>query len=99
MAYVINPKWFALRPFRVILGGRDMRLYTATTFPKNPSSGCDLYLRRIGIFGGIDPKEVKSDYAVDVLSSTGDLLDTFELSRSQFQNLKRWLRFKVDRGD
>ena len=76
----------ALRAFKVIADTDEIRNYFAVTF-KNPWSGCDLYLRRLSVFGMIVPEY--SGFAVDALDSNHDILETWNLTAEGLRYLRR----------
>lgn len=85
----------ALRPMRI---GRDEHPvhYTATTFPKNPYSGCEVTIRRMECFGYLKRCDgpLQGEWFLDVLDADGDILDTLEVNRRGVEYLRRVLRFR-----
>lgn len=93
----LDPDAVALRPVRIIrTKGRDavIRHYTATTFPENPWGGCNLYLRRCRLFGGLS--DADTDLLLDVLNEAEDIIQDYNLTRKGFEYLRKKLGFVVD---
>ena len=88
----LHPDAFALRPVRAVDNG--FRYYTATTFPNNPWSGCEMYLRRLLRFGSLGVED--GTLVIDVLNENGDILQDFTVSRKGFEYLRRQLGFRVE---
>lgn len=84
----------ALRPVR-FMQGDDLRYYTATTFPRNPRAGCDLYYRRCKAFGGVNGGSEQIGIC-DVLDAHGDVVADFPLTRHGLGYLYRALGCVVD---
>ena len=84
----------ALRPVR-FLPGNDLRYYTATTFPRNPLAGCDLYYRRCKVFGGVKGGSEQAGIC-DVLDEHGEVVADFPLNRHGLEYLYRALGCRVD---
>ena len=82
----------ALRPVR-FLPGDGLRYYTATTFPRDPRAGCDLYYRRCRAFGGVDGEQAG---ICDVLDAAGDVVADFPLTAHGLDYLYRALGCLVD---
>ena len=82
----------ALRPVR-FLPGEDLRYYTATTFPRDPRAGCDLYYRRCEAFGGVHGEQAG---ICDVLDERGDVVADFPLTSHGLDYLYRALECRVD---
>lgn len=80
---------FALRPARII--HEELRHFSGTTFPENPSQGCALVLRRLEAFGMIADKD--ADQWVDVLAENGDILHEVPITPNGFKYLRRILKF------
>jgi hypothetical protein len=92
----VDPKAFALRPVRVDVKNDRFIDYEATTFPKNPQSGCSLIVRRLSACGFI----VQDSYLMlDVLDEEGDIIQDFCISREGFEYLRRQLKFRRERDD
>jgi len=89
----LNPAAHALRPVRIV--GDAFRFYEATTFPKNPWAGCEMYLRRCNFLGWL--KEDGSKIVLDVLDRNGDIIQDFPLTRDGLRYLRSHLRFKVEK--
>ncbi len=90
VAEAIAKEAFALRPVRVV---DEVEVhYTATTFPGNPYSGCEITIRRCEAFGHL--KSAHPDLWVDVLDEDGDILQEVPISRRGFEYLRRVLRFQ-----
>lgn len=87
-------KAVALRPVRVAVKTNAFIYYEGTTFPKHPSDGCDMYLRRLRALGYL--ADSYSPVAVDILDDNGDILETVMLSKRGFEYLRRKLRFRVE---
>jgi hypothetical protein len=79
----------------VRLVGETLREYEATTFPKHPWQGCELYLRRCDALGYLS--DDGSGILVDVLGKNGDIVQDFPLTRQGLRYLRSQLRFKVRR--
>lgn len=92
----ISRSSFALRPMRWTTGKDELVLYTAITFPENPTVGCELYLRRAAVCGGVQER-VPDAHGLDVLDKQGDILHTFALSREAFEYLRKKLKCRVER--
>jgi hypothetical protein len=90
----LHPKAHALRPARLFKNGNLVH-YEGTTFPKNPWSGCELYLRRCKSFGYL--KDAGDNILVDVLDENGDIVQDFPITRTGFKYLRRQLKFKRER--
>jgi len=91
-----HPQAVALRPVRMDERNNRFVNYEATTFPKNPRAGCEMYIRRLKALGFI---EKDSPLAVDVLDLDGDILDTIMISRRGFEYLRRQLKFRREPTD
>ncbi len=86
----------ALRPMRIDRDENPVH-YTATTFPQNPYSGCEITIRRMESFGFVLPQEpgnLRGNLFVDLLDSEGDIIDTLAVTRDGFEYLRRALRFR-----
>ncbi|MHB1674641.1 MAG: hypothetical protein ACYCSP_10365 [Acidobacteriaceae bacterium] len=68
MAVVIDAGSFALRPFRTDAQHNEFVNYEAITFPEHPKAGCDLYLRRVALFGLVEDGD--GPLGIDVLRKT-----------------------------
>lgn len=88
-----HPKAFALRPMRINERKDIFVYYEATTFPKNPRAGCDMYLRRVELMGGF-AENGEGPRGIDVLDEDGSILQTFTVSRRGFEYLRRTLKFR-----
>lgn len=84
----------ALRPVR-FMPGDDLRYYTATTFPRDPRAGCDLYYRRCEVFGGVADGDDQAGIC-DVLNMDGDVVADFPLNRHGLDYLYRALGCRVE---
>lgn len=82
---------YALRPVRRV--GEFLRVYEATTFPKDPWAGCELYLRRCEATGYL--KDDGAGILVDVLTKDHDIVQDYPLSRRGLNYLRRQLKFRV----
>ncbi len=96
MAVVIDAGSFALRPFCIDAQHNEFVNYEAITFPEHPKAGCDMYLRRVALFGLVEDGD--GPLGIDVLAENGDILHTFTITRGGFEYLRRSLRFRVDRN-
>lgn len=88
----LHPSAHALRPVRIV--GDCLRIYEATTFPRAPRGGCEMYLRRCAAVGYL--KEDGAKILVDVLDANGDIVQDFPLTRRGLCYLRGQLRFKVE---
>lgn len=96
VAEALHRSAHALSAFRALPNGEGRR-YTATTFPADPWSGCERFVRMcrsVGWIGG-DPE---SAYAVlDVLNEDGDIVQDFSIPDARaFQQIKQKLALAVD---
>lgn len=66
--------------------------YEATTFPRNPYSGCEMYLRRCAAFGYLERDE--GNLIIDVLNADGDIVQDFPINRKGFEYLRREFKFR-----
>ena len=84
----------ALRPMRIDRDENPVH-YTATTFPQNPYSGCEVTIRRMECFGYLTRREgsLQGTWFLDVLDADGDILDTLEVNKRGVEYLRRVLRF------
>lgn len=94
MVLALHPAAHALRPVRIV--GDAFRFYEATTFPRIPWAGCELYLRRCRAFGYL--REDGSRIMVDVLDENGDIVQDFPLTHGGLKYLRRCLCFRVEEG-
>lgn len=92
----LHPDAFALRPVRVLKNG-SIRYYEGTTFPGNPWSGCEMYLRRLMFFGALGVED--TSIVIDVLNEEGDILQDFTVSTRGFEYLRRQLGFRVEHSN
>ena len=92
MMITISPLAHALRPFRMDVRRNEFINFTATTFPKNPQAGCEMYLRRAEIFGLIEDGD--GPRGIDVLDCEGDILQTFTATPQAFNYLRHKLKFR-----
>ena len=92
----VHPDAFALRPLRIFEESDKLVHYEATTFPRNPWAGCELWLRRVdALFGlGKDGDGPIGPLGVDALAENGDILQTFGVNRKGFEYLRGKLRFR-----
>lgn len=86
----------ALRPVRLDVKRDTIIFYEATTFPRNPWAGCELYLRRCRAFGFLENDDAR--LLIDVLNADGDIVQDFPVNRKGFEYLRRTLKFKRERG-
>ena len=89
---LLPPSAHALRPVRI--RNNEAIHYTATTFPNNPLTGCNLMLHRCKAFGYLSEKQ--GDLWIDILNAEGDILTEIGVSASGFQYLRRKLQFKKE---
>ena len=90
MVIDLHPDAYALQAVRVIAD--RFRYYEAVTFPDNPWSGCELWLRRLDATGGL--RDDGSQIALDVLNANDDVIQDFSLTKHGFEYLRRSLRFR-----
>lgn len=70
--------------------------YEGITFPAGPRAICDMYLRRAMICGRIGDG-VESDYMIDILDSSGDIVAELPAERKAARYLIERLRIRVER--
>jgi len=77
----------------------DLRLYTATTFPNDPNAGCEIYLRRMRAFGYLagEPDGDLGDFWIDALDATGDIVESWPITKAGFDWLRERLKFVQER--
>jgi hypothetical protein len=83
---------FALQPVRMDEERNTFLYYEATTFPKNPYTGCEMYLRRCMAFGYL--KDDGHGLTIDVLNEDGDIIQDYPITRDGFEYLRRNFKFK-----
>lgn len=92
----------ALTAFRPMPDGTG-RQYTATTFPRDPWQGCEMYIRRAGCIGFLTPSSADPDsgYAVlDVLDDVGDIVADYEIPTARaFKWWYRTMGWRVEATD
>lgn len=71
---------FSLQPVRYI-NEDELRYYTATTFPSNPRGGCQVWLSRCRIAGGIVETLAEAAGICDILNRDGDIIADVYLNR------------------
>lgn len=86
----------ALTIFRGLSNG-DGRVYTATTFPKDPWAGCEHFIRMCRAVGWVTDE--KDGYGVlDVLNQDGDIVQEFMIPDAlAFRQIKSRLHIAVAR--
>lgn len=90
----LHPDAHALGAARIVAPD-ELRIYTATTFPNDPWSGCNHMLRMLRATGGLARTE-EDDYAVlDVFNADGDIVQDFALTRDGFRFAYRKLDWRV----
>ena len=85
----------ALRPMRIDRDENPVH-YTATTFPQNPYSGCEITVRRMECFGHLTRRDgqLQGKWFLDVLDADGDILDTLEVNQRGVEYMRRVLIFR-----
>lgn len=94
MSSAIPQEAFALRPVRMLEKENTIREYSATTFPKDPRAGCEIWLRRCRALGFL--KRDEGETCIDILNEQGDILDTVPINRRGFNYLRGKLKFVVE---
>jgi len=93
----LHPDAFALRLCRSLEDKNEFRYYQAVTFPNNPRSGCELYLRRCMAFGYLTNPE-NTPLIVDILDEEGLVIQDFGITPEGFEYLRKTLKFRVDQS-
>jgi hypothetical protein len=95
MGITLNSEAFALRPTRINEKKNELIYYDAITFPNGPYAGCDVYLRRVALFGLSESR--LCDVGLDVLNENGDIVQELYVTKKGFEYLRRCLKFrKID---
>lgn len=84
----------ALQPVRFI-SDDELRYYTATTFPNNPRGGCQVYLSRCAIAGGITESQEEAVGICDVLNSDSEIVADVYLTKKGLAFLYEKLNCRV----
>lgn len=88
----LHSEAFALRPTRINVSKNELIYYDAITFPNGPYAGCDVYLRRVALFGLSESR--LSDVGLDVLNKDGDIVQELYITKRGFEYLRRCLKFR-----
>lgn len=92
ISVILHPKAYGLRPVRVDVKNDTFIYYEATTFPKSPIIGCELYLRRCSGFGML--RDDGSYLTLDVLDRDESILQEFPITKHGFEYLRHKLKFR-----
>jgi hypothetical protein len=87
--HFLNTTAHALRLVETDVENNTFVCDDAVTFPDGPYLGCCQTLRQAYVFG--EQPNIVSRYSVDILDSNGDIIQEINLSKLQFDALRRAL--------
>lgn len=87
---------YGLRPVKHKKDSDDLTHYTAITFPSEPKSGCELYMRRCKSIGGIAKSKADTVGLCDILDKDGDIVSDFPLNQKGLNYLISSLNLKIE---